>query len=226
MSIIVVCPGCRKSFKVSDQFAGRSGPCPKCKRILKVPDKSQEVKVHAPEEFSGGGKSVSGKLVIKPEAFVPVRFQPVTVALIIATVLCVLVLAWGGGRTGLFYNPVILVASLLAISPLLAVAAYGMLCDAELEPYRGVPLYVRSAICGLAYAALWGVFALMTLRGLVTGDLWNWCLIAPPMVVVGGMFAMASLDLRFGDAMLHYGFYVLATVVLRWVAGMKWVWDV
>ncbi|MCE5303498.1 MAG: hypothetical protein LLF97_10370 [Planctomycetaceae bacterium] len=191
-----------------------------------MPDKSQEVKVHAPEEFGGGGKSASGKLVIKPESFVPVRFQPVTVALIVATVLGVLALAWGGGRTGLFSNPVILTVGLLAISPLLVVAAYGMLRDAELEPYRGMSLYLRACICGLAYAALWGVFAMLVSRGIVTGELWNWCLVAPPMVIVGGMFAMASLDLDFGDAMLHYGFYVLVTVVLRWIAGMKWVWNI
>ena len=56
MSIVVVCPGCRKSFKVSDKFAGKSGPCPNCKRTLQVPTKAEEVKVHAPEAFAGGGK--------------------------------------------------------------------------------------------------------------------------------------------------------------------------
>ena len=71
MSIIVVCPGCRKSFKVSDKFAGKSGPCPNCKRTLEVPEKTQEVKVHAPEQFAGGGRSTTGKLVLKPVAYTP-----------------------------------------------------------------------------------------------------------------------------------------------------------
>ena len=60
MSIIVVCPGCLKSFKVSDKFAGKKGPCPNCKRTLQVPTKEQEVQVHAPEAFAGGGKNASG----------------------------------------------------------------------------------------------------------------------------------------------------------------------
>ena len=31
MAIKVLCPGCRTLFTVSDKFAGRTGPCPKCK---------------------------------------------------------------------------------------------------------------------------------------------------------------------------------------------------
>jgi hypothetical protein len=46
------------------------------------------------------------------------------------------------------------------------------------------------------------------------------------LVAAGGMFALATLDLEIGDCLFHYSFYLLVTVVLRWVAGMKWVWDV
>ncbi|MEC8508925.1 MAG: MJ0042-type zinc finger domain-containing protein, partial [Planctomycetota bacterium] len=34
MSIRVTCPGCHARFNVSDQFAGKSGPCPKCKKTI------------------------------------------------------------------------------------------------------------------------------------------------------------------------------------------------
>ena len=44
--------------------------------------------------------------------------------------------------------------------------------------------------------------------------------------LVGGLFALASLDLDFGDCLFHYSFYLVATMLLRWVAGMEWVWDV
>ena len=80
MSIIVVCPACRKSFKVSEKFAGQTGPCPNCKKPLRVPTKEEEVKVHAPEEFAGGGKTTSGKLVTKPIARVDTKLRPVAVA--------------------------------------------------------------------------------------------------------------------------------------------------
>jgi hypothetical protein len=37
MPIQVVCPSCKTSFKVSDQFAGKQGPCPKCKAPIRIP---------------------------------------------------------------------------------------------------------------------------------------------------------------------------------------------
>ncbi len=72
----------------------------------------------------------------------------------------------------------------------------------------------------------WGAFALLVSRGVITGDVWVWLFVVPPFVMVGGMFALATFDLDFGDALFHYAFYLLATVILRWAAGLEWVWDV
>jgi hypothetical protein len=227
MPIIVACPGCHKSFKVADKFAGQTGPCPNCKRVLQVPTKAEEVTVHAPTEFAGGGRSTTGKLVVKPIARSNAKLQPVTAAIIAAGVLAVLVGTWALG--GVFRNSMVAVAvGLLAVSPPLVIAAYAVLCDEELEPYRGKALYIRSAICAVAYTALWGAYALLASPsiGLINGELWNWVLVAPPLVLAGGMAALATLDLEFGNAIFHYGFFLLATLVLRWAAGMKWVWDV
>jgi hypothetical protein len=228
MSIIVTCPGCLKSFQVSDQFAGRTGPCPKCKRTLTVPDKAQEVTVHAPEEFAGGGRSASGKMITKPVAFETTKLEPVKIVAIVAAALTVLALTWIGGHAGLLGNMIVATIGLLAVSPPLVVAAYGILRNQELEPYRGMPLYIRSSLCALAYVALWGIFTLLASPsvGLITGELWGWLIVVPLFAVTGGLFALAALDLDFGDAMFHYGFYLLATLILRWAAGMKWVWDV
>ncbi len=226
MSIIVVCPGCRKSFKVSDKFAGKSGPCPSCKRTLQVPTKEQEVQVHAPEAFAGGGKSAEGKLITKPIARVNAKFQPVTMAIIGAAVVGVLVVTFIGGQFKWFGNPFVTAVGLLLVSPPLVLAAYEILRDVELEPYRGTALYVRSAACALGYVVLWGMFALLSSRGIVTGELWNWIFIAVPFVVVGGMAAMGAFDLEFGDGVFHFCFYLVATLVLRWAAGMQWIWNV
>jgi hypothetical protein len=232
MSIIVVCPGCLKSFKVSDKFAGKTGPCPNCKRTLKVPTKQEEVKVHAPEEFGGGGKSVSGKLITKPIARVNAKLHPVATTLLAAAVLLVLAATWLGRHLGLFDCckifdiPLAAIVGLLAVSPPLTVAAYEMLRDDEFEPYRGTALYLRACGCGLAYAALWAVFALLASRGIVTGEWWNWIIILLPFVGIGGLAGAGAFDLEFGDAVLHYSFYLLATALLRWIAGMKWVWDI
>ena len=64
MPIQVTCPGCLKRFTVNDKFAGKSGPCPSCRKVIKIPDKSEEVVIHAPEQ--SGPKDSTGKSVLKP----------------------------------------------------------------------------------------------------------------------------------------------------------------
>lgn len=37
MAISVTCPSCKAKFSVSDKFAGKQGPCPKCKATITIP---------------------------------------------------------------------------------------------------------------------------------------------------------------------------------------------
>ncbi len=46
MPINVICPGCHARFKVGDQFAGKTGPCPKCKTQIPIPALGYEVVFH------------------------------------------------------------------------------------------------------------------------------------------------------------------------------------
>jgi hypothetical protein len=222
MSIIVVCPGCLKSFKVSDKFAGKTGPCPNCKRTLQVPAKEDEVKVHAPEAFAGGGKSVSGKLVTKPIARINARIKPVSAVLLAASVVGVFAVTWGLGSAGLLSNAIIVAAGLAVLSPPLAVAAYEMLRDDEFEPFRGRTLYLRAIACGWTYALIWGVFVLLS-PNIITGEVWNWFFVVP-IVAMGALVPMGAFDLEFGDGLFHCGFYLIVTLLLRWTAGMPPVW--
>lgn len=225
MSILVVCPGCRKSFQVSDKFAGKSGPCPNCKHILHVPKLSEQVQIHEPEEFASGGRNTEGKLDLKPIERMETKLQPVTVVLIAAGTLLTLFVAWAGGRAGLFDHLWATILGLLVVSPPLVVGAYSVLRNDELEPYRGKPLYLRAAICSAAYMVLWGFFSLLAARGILSGEPWVWLFVAPPIFAMGALAALATLDLPFGDGVFHYAFYVLVTMLLRWAAGMKWIWD-
>jgi hypothetical protein len=65
MAIHIICPGCHSRFSVSEQFAGKQGPCPKCKTVITIPKAGEEVKIHAPDDY-GGAKSTTGQLVLKP----------------------------------------------------------------------------------------------------------------------------------------------------------------
>ena len=225
MPILVTCPSCRARFQVSDKFAGQTGPCPKCKSPIRVPEKSEEVKVHAPTEFASGGRTSSGELATKPIARKDTKLEPVAVVALVAAVLTVLLITWAVGRSRLLENSVTARAiGLLLVSPPLVLAGYTFLRDDELEPYRGISLYVRVGICAAAYIGLWGAYGHVA-GPFLTGELWNWAYVAPPFLIVGALAALASLDLDFGSGFFHYSFYLLATILLRWIGGMGWLWQ-
>jgi hypothetical protein len=225
MSISVTCPGCLKRFQVNDKFAGKSGPCPSCKKIIKVPDKSEEVVVHAPEAFEHGGRGIDGKLALKPIDREETKITPLMIALIAGAVVLIFIGAFVGNKAGLFKDSIIFSAiGLLLISPPAALAAYSFLRNDELEPFRGTALYIRSLICGAAYLILWGVFS-YALHRVNPEDYLMWGVLVVPFLIAGTAAAWASLDLEPGNAFCHYAFYLIVTVVLRCVAGMGWIWN-
>lgn len=222
MSIVVTCPGCHTRFQVGDQFAGKSGPCPKCKVTIRIPTKKEEVKIIEPEQFASGGRGATGRLAIKPIARKELKVRPVIAAAIAGSVLLVLLVAWAA-RGPISKSVLLQAVGLLLVSPPLAIAGYSILRDDELEPHRGLALYLRGAICALAYAALWACYGYLAKPAMAPGELWNWVVVGPPFLVVGGLVALVSFNLEFGDGMFHYSFYLLATVLLRKVAGMGWL---
>ena len=225
MSIQVICPGCHSRFKVSDKFAGKSGACPKCKGKIEVPAADQQVEVHAPEEFSGGGaRSASGKLTLKPIARIETKVTPVAIVAIVGSILLVGIATWLAGEV-LREQVLFRAIGLLLISPPLAIAGYTFLRDDELESYQGRGLYLRAALCGLGYTLLWGIFGYVADTTL-TGEIWEWLIVAPPFIVTGALCALACFDLDFGSGFFHYSFYLVLTMALRWAAGMPWIWDV
>jgi DNA-directed RNA polymerase subunit RPC12/RpoP len=227
MAIPVVCPGCKKSFNVDDKHAGKTGPCPNCKAKITIPEKKAEVKIHAPDEFAGGGKGVTGKLLLKPIARQQTRINPVMAAAIGGAVLAAIIVALvmrglAADRVALRY--VLSGVGLLLASPALAVTAYTFLRDDELDAYRGTQLLVRAAVCGVVYMVLWAGFAyLKTTLGTISLPIW--ALVAPPFLIVGAMAGKFSFDLETANGFFHYAFYVAVTMLLGAIAGLGWAWQ-
>ncbi len=221
MPILVICSGCGAKFNVAEKFAGKQGPCPKCKAVIRVPS-PDDVKIAEPEAF-GGGKDTKGRPVLKPLERAETKLSHGAIAAMVGGLLGTVLVAWLAG-------PVIReqwwlrALGLVAVAFPLSVGAYSILRDSELEPYRGSALYLRAGACALAYAALWGVFGLLP-DDWTTGESWVWFLLAPPFVLVGAGVAFACFDLDFGTAALHYSGFVLASLVLRWLAGMPMLWQ-
>jgi len=228
MSILVVCPGCRKRYTVSDQFAGKSGPCPNCKTTIKIPKKSEEVVIHAPREFERGGRGVTGRLIFRPIRRQEVKLTPVAVVSVVGLTLLVLICAWMLGRSGVLEGnlPFSAVALLVVSFPLAAGGYWFLHHDEELAPYRGRQLYLRAAICALVYVILWGAYTYAAQRYL-PGAMEFFTFVALGLLVIpGALAAHACLDLEAENAVLHYCFYLLVTIVLRWLAGFDWAWNI
>jgi len=221
MPIVVTCPGCRTRFQVSDKFAGKSGPCPKCKTTIRVPTKQEEVQIQEPQQFAAKGGPAAARVVFRPIARQEFKLQPAKVAAMAGAALLVLLVTWAAGRL-IREHLWVRAIGLVLVSPPLVIAGYGLLRDVELEPYRGRALYVRGAACAAAYAGLWAVYAGIS-AAVMTGELWNWVFVAPPFVIAGAFIGATAFDFEFGNGLFHYCFYVLATIALRWVAGMTWL---
>ena len=229
MPIKVICPGCSKRFNVSEKFAGKKGPCPQCKAEIKIPEVSaEEVVVHAPDNF--GPKDSEGRSVLKPierEEFSLSTIQIVIAAASVFATLCIAVVLRLGnapaeGETTAKISWVILGLGAVVLGPPLAMSAYVFLRDDELEPYRGKSLWLRSLVCGVCFAVLWGAYA--AVKWFVLGgdemQLLQLSFIVPPLLFGGAVAAWASYDLDIGNGAFAFAMYLGVTVVLRMILNI------
>jgi len=225
MPISVVCASCKTRFEVSEKFAGKQGPCPKCKALIKIPEVAdEEVKIHVPDVFSSAGKDRTGRSISKPIPRRETKIRPGVIgAIIVGSVLALAVAFVGrgladGAKIGL------IVVGLLLVGPPLAIGGYFFLRDDELEPYQGKELWIRASLCGLGYATLWGVFWYLKVQTGLPNETYHWVFVAPVFIAAGGGLALASFDLDFTSGSLHYCFYLIVTIVLRAAIGLPMLW--
>ncbi len=220
MPIVIVCTGCKSRFTVSDQYAGRTGPCPKCKKPITIPKAEQAVVIHEPETSVAQAKG-GPQVPMKP---LPRRNIPVAIGrivLVAAGFAATAAAAWIAGRAfGPGGPPVaVLGPAALAIGLACVIVGYAMVRDRDLEPFRGSSLLARAAACAAVYAVLWGVRSFMPAEA--TSEMYQWVFIGPLFFAAGAVAALASLELDWGPAVIHYSFYVLVTATLRWLAGLS-----
>ncbi len=221
MPIHVICQTCKTGFQVNEKFAGKKGPCPKCKTVIQVPEKAEEIVIHAPE---AGAKDAKGRTLVKPILRQETRFSKklaivVGVSAVVLLGISVYLRTYDGK-----IPPVMLIVGAIALGPPLAWCGYGFLRNDEFEPFRGKELWIRALICGLVYAALWGIYAYVVPYALDLGtkkaDIYQMLFIVPPLLAIGGAACLTSLELDFLSSLLHCGFYLLVTLALSYIAGV------
>lgn len=222
MSIQVTCPKCLKRFQVSDKFAGKTGPCPSCKNQIKVPDASEQVVIHAPDD--GAPKDRSGQSVLKPlqrtETDVTRKGLFMTGGAVIAAIGVAIGMRLTGGM------PMIgAVIGAVAIAPPLVWAGYGFVRDSELAPYVGGELRNRVLIASALFALLWLLYAfipsyVLELDSPSEMGFLAFGIIFSVMLVLGALISVGTFELEFTSGLAHAGLYLIATMLLALLSGM------
>jgi hypothetical protein len=231
MAIPVTCPGCLTKFNVGDQHAGKTGACPKCKGPIQIPEKSDEVIIHAPE-LEAGAKDAKGRNVLKPIKRKEAKFSANITMLVAGLVLVAVAVAWlFGSQFATEGVPWWFLATGAAIlGPPLAYAGYSFLRDDEAGIYEGSAVLIRSLACGLVYAFLWGVY--MYVGWNVFGDdaftkgtleMVQIAILLAIVLGLGSFAAFVSFDLEPISAFFHCALFFLVTIGLRFVAGLPFL---
>jgi len=219
MPIHVVCPGCAARFQVSDQFAGRTGPCPKCKQPITIPTPAvKAVTIHEPEAATAApGRSRT--------ATIPFRRveRPVSTTALVLAGAGVAACMTGAWLVGFAWRPaeppawLLLAGAFIVAIPCVAIG-YQAVRERELEPHRGRSLVLRVLACATVYAGLWAAKGMLPADA--TAEMWQWLFLGPLFFVPGALAALVALELEWGPAVAHFSFYVLFTASLRWLAGL------
>lgn len=221
MAIRVTCPSCHQRFEVSEKFAGREGPCPKCKGLIKIPSKNEEVVVHAPE--MSGPKDSKGRLVLKPISREDTSLSGVQITLLVGAILVFLLVALLLRfiyPKGVGLPPVVPGLGLALLGPLLAYSGYAFIRDQERGYLTGKELWIRTAICGFIYALSW---FLLFVGWYAFNNSWELGAVLVGMglmIAVGMTTGVVSLELDWTQGLLHYGLFLGCCLLLRWLAGM------
>lgn len=252
MPIPVVCPGCKAAFNVSDKFAGKQGPCPKCKTVISIPKidpkapPKEEVKIHAPEEAVSGPKGSSGRPVLKPIERSDAKLSPVIAGVVVLTIIALFVGAWLGGDvvkrpyqppaevlvnpavaaeyySGVYKAYAIRAVALALIAFPIVWAGYLILRDDELAPFMGKALWYRVGICIGVYLLVWGVYGLVPFE--YASRWYIAAAVAIPLIVLGIVTAYFTFEFDPTSATVHFASFIAVTLLLGLTAGLTMPWS-
>ena len=224
MAIHVICPGCLARFEVSDRFAGKRGPCPKCGHIIEIP--KENIVVHAPDEIMVEGKKTVNPDLIRPieQKTVPFVQTALLVNLVVAIAVLVIALVFHFIPTG----PVTwVVGGLLLFVVAFPLVKYGymMVRDPnDLEIFLGGELTRKSAIAMVGFAFLWIVFEGILL--FLNPGTWG-VLYLIPVVLLAAFIPLVLFDMEYGNGLMLFAVFVIAIIILRglMIHPDGWIWD-
>ncbi len=222
MPIQVTCAKCLTRFSVNEKFAGKKGPCPKCKAEITIPTLAEQVVIHAPTD--GAPKDSTGASVLKPikrkDAVIGKRDIAIAVGAVVGAVLLAVAFRFTGG------TPIIArVLVAIVIAPPLVWLGYAITRDAELEPYRGNELWSRVGIVSAIFAALWLVYVFLGPYVVDVDHASDMGMMGAGITLVimlglGAIAAMAAFELEFIGGLTIAGIYIAPTLLLAIIGAV------
>jgi len=221
--ILVTCPGCLARFEVSEKYAGKKGPCPKCKKEIVVPDKQQEVVIHAPE--NSGPKDSKGVAVLKPIKRIDFTVGKLMWISVAVGVIATLGIAIGIRASGGPPSTILLVLGSILLAPPVVMFGYTFLRDGEFGGYEGKEYWVRTAICSVLFAGTWlfywqigYYFENKLLADIPTSQMAVFMVV---MIAIGTLISLSTFELETPQAAAHYLTYFVATFLLCWTMRVE-----
>ena len=225
MPIQVTCRHCLKRFQVSDKFAGKTGPCPSCKKPIEIPGLDEAVVIHAPVDDAP--KDSKGVSVLKPimrkETDVTKRGLFFTIGAIVTVFAFALIFRFTGqGGAAPFWAQLV---GLIVLAPPLVWSGYTFLYDQEREPYVGPELRNRVLICSVIFAVLWCVYAFVPVYvfELDRASDMSWTVFGITlcvMIMLGALASAGTFELDYFSGIIHAGLYFIVIVLLALTSGV------
>jgi len=229
MAIDIICSGCFKRFQVSDQFAGRSGPCPGCETIIAIPKLEDQIVIEEPEDKPGSpGPHTKIRGIVRRAGFFR-RFEVISICSLFAVAamfaIAIRILQTDpvthlNLTTGILFGLGLMLLSLGS-----SALGYGVLKDSEIESFDRRNIIIRSIITAVIYFLIASGFITCTL--LFTQDDPRTLILA----VVGiACFSIASFapmvfyEMEFMQGALHVSIMICMTSLFCLLANNYHQW--
>ncbi len=221
MAIDVICPGCHKRFQVSEQFAGKKGPCPGCKTIIEIPKLEDVVVIHEKQTTRGGAPAKLDSIkrtkttANKFELFASLVSLTLGLAVAIAGTF---VIPDDSNAPGILISG--LAGSFFGIGT--SLLGYIVLRNPELEIVNDRKTILKVAGIGLLYAVLWRIQVMITNETLTLEDgliLPGVLVLAIALTVVASFLSMLLLEFEFAQGLIHTSLFIGSLVVYSLILG-------
>jgi hypothetical protein len=224
MPIRVTCTKCHARFNVSEKFAGKEGPCPKCKTKIRIPLPSEEVTISEPVQK--GPTDTQGKAIIDPIIRQETNLSGLQITLLAVGIIGFFVVALvlrfmiepAAWNTTVGW--VLLSIGAIAIAVPIIFIAYSLFRDQEREGFLGNDLWKRVAVCAVVYAAAWIMLPIAEYAFGGRYETGSYILAAVAMFAAGTVAAIACFEFEWLMGSAHYGLYFGIALLGRILAGL------